>query len=123
MATPVYGSNSADNPNNSATSISTSLPGGRSNGNLLIAHVQVQASGKTIAVSGGAWVIGDRDSTGNQSAAWAWCLVDGTEVAPTFSWTGAAACEIIILRFSGNATPTPIGSIAECSTNGYCEEK
>ncbi len=102
----------------SVTSIVPTLPGSRVNGNLLIAECVVNASGKTIAVTGGGggWVIGDSANT-NISAAWAWRVIDGTESAPTLSWTGAASAQAIVIQWQGVAA-TPIGNFAQTQSIG-----
>lgn len=99
----------------SATTLTPTLPT-RANTNLLISHVQIQATGKTPSV-GGVWTLGDTVNTGSISAAWAWCIVDGTEAAPVWSWAGAAACVAQVIRYTGNATPTGVGAFLNATAD------
>lgn len=99
------------------TSIAPALPASRTTNNILLAFVLVKATGKTISVSGTGWTLGDSASSGNLSAAWAWRLVDGAEAAPTFSWTGSAGYRAYETQWTGNATSSPIGNIANVSGN------
>jgi hypothetical protein len=83
-------------------------------GNLLIAHCQVTGSGKTFSVSSG-WTIGDTAADG--AASWAWCVWDGSQGNPTFSWSGGVACAGLISQWSG-VNASPIGTIAKASGSG-----
>jgi hypothetical protein len=99
----------------SATSVSPplgSLPG---DGDLLIAHCQVVASGKTFGISGSGWIIGDTSSDG--SACWAWRIIDGTQTAPIFSWSGAAAAVARVIEWY-NVGRNPIGNKSKASGSG-----
>jgi hypothetical protein len=93
-----------------ATAGAVTLIGSRVNGNLLIAYVAVNGGGKTFAVGGG-WTIGAQINDANSSAAWAWRIVDGTEAAPTFSWTGAATWHGKMIQFTDNHASSPIGTV------------
>ncbi len=117
MAIPSFVNNGTVLTTGSATTVTPALPPTRVTNNILIAHISVQATGKTIAVSGGTWVIADSVNSGNISSAWAWCLVTGSEVTPTFSWTGAAAVLTNIQQFTGNATVSPIGNKNKATAN------
>lgn len=102
-----------------AASAGASLPGSRSNGNLLLAFLYVITGGLTISVGNPGWAIGDHVSDGNASAAWAWRLVDGSEAVPFFSWTGSAGSDFFIAQcyqFSGNAA-SPIGNTSHDKGN------
>lgn len=101
----------------SAAALAPALPASRVNNNILISVVSANATGKTFALGGAGWTAGDSINTGNLSAAWAWRLVDGTETSPSWSWTGAAACESLVTQFSGNQTTTPIGNINKATAN------
>jgi len=89
------------------------LVGSRVNGNVLIAWIMTLAGtgggGKTFSVGGG-WTIGDQQQDANTSAAWAWRLIDGTEAAPTFTWSGACSYHARMYQFSGNDLSAPIGN-------------
>lgn len=100
----------------SGTSGNGILPGSRVNGNFLIAFIQVFTGSKTISVSSG-WTIVDDATDANQSSCWAWRLVDGTETAATFSWSGSATWHADCYQFSGNDTPSPVGAHNKNSGN------
>lgn len=74
------------------TSVTPALPGLRANGNILIAEVMTK-NGATHSLSGSGWTaIHAQQSNGSSmtvSRWWRW--VDGTEAAPTISWSGSAA--------------------------------
>ena len=116
MAFPVPGTIGANAVSASAATLTPALPATLVNGNVLIAQIQVLATGKTIATATTGWTIGDSVNTGNMSAAWAWTIMATGRVAPVFTWTGAAACQAQIIQYSGNAA-TPTGAKAKATAN------
>jgi hypothetical protein len=107
-----HGSSFVTSGTTSATVPLTTL---RSDGDLLIAHCGVTGSGKTFSISGAGWTIADTSSNG--SACWAWRIVDGTETAPVFSWSGAANCHAQMIEWF-NVGRNPIGNKAKANGSG-----
>jgi hypothetical protein len=94
------------------------LPGSRVNNNLLVAQIAVAATGRVFSVTAG-WTIQAQENAGGESAALATRLVDGTETACGWTWTGGNATSGgQINQYSGNATVTPIGSTLTRSGTG-----
>ena len=85
MAFPVPGTIGANSGASSAATITPALPGSLVNGNLLIAQVQVQATGKIIATATPGWTIIDSVNIGNMSAAWAQAIMATSLGAPLFA--------------------------------------
>jgi hypothetical protein len=99
----------------SVTSLSPGLPTGRVNGDIMLGVCFVNAS-KTFSVGGG-WTIADTTADGNACVFWR--LVDGSEAAPTISWSGAAAAAASgLIMFRGNSTTDAIGNIAKNNGTG-----
>jgi hypothetical protein len=103
MAVPSFVNAAAQVTSASATSIAVTLLGSRVNNNVIWAFIFVNAAGKSISASAG-WTILVSDNANGASAAFAHRLVDGTETACTFSWTGAASCHGQCQQYTGNAT-------------------
>ena len=98
----------------SATSMSPALPTGRVNGNILIATVR-HIGTAVMSVGGGGWqALGSQIQNGSalRVSQW-WRVVDGTEAAPTVSWTGALNASAQIHQYSRENydTTSPFGTI------------
>jgi hypothetical protein len=93
----------------STTSGAPALPGSRVNGNLLIAFINTTVGSETFSVGNG-WTIGDTSTDTFTSSAWAWRIVDGTEVAPPFTWGTTATWHGRVYQFSGTFASPPIGA-------------
>jgi hypothetical protein len=78
-------------------------------GDLLIAWVQVTSGGKTFTVNSG-WTIGDQQNDGNSSSAWAWAISDGSVPNPAFSWSGSATWHAQCSSYGGVDQLSPIGT-------------
>jgi len=115
MGIPAFVNSGAFQVKAASTTITPALPASRTNNNVLIAQLDLQLGGASGGPSapGGGWTIFATDNGGGTSGgdycALAWRLVDGTEAAPVFSWTGSFISQAQIFQYSGNATPTPIG--------------
>lgn len=97
----------------SSTALAPPLPSNRANGDLMLAWVHTTAGGKTFSV-GGVWTIIDQNSDANISMALAAGIVDGSEAAPFFSWSGAAAVHGRTLLVKRNHA-TPIGNTTKAT--------
>lgn len=109
MALPTFVNLGTFGTFSAVATVTPALPGSRTNNNILFAYVNGATAGsKTFAVGGG-WTIGDQKSdVGSQSTCWAWRLVDGTEAAPVFTWTGNMTGSAQVFQYTGNATVGPI---------------
>jgi hypothetical protein len=114
---PTFVNAVATTGNTAGTSGSPTLVGSRANGNLLIALIQVQAGPKTFSVGGG-WTIGGTQADTTMSSAWAWRYVDGSEAAPTFSWTTSNAWHAKMLQFHNVKSTSAPGAFASTSSTG-----
>ena len=101
----------------SGTSLSSPLVTSRTTGNLLVALIQTQGGPKTFSVGGG-WTIGGTQADSTMSSAWAWRYVDGTEAAPSFTWTTSAACHTKMFQFTNVASSSATGAFASTSGTG-----
>lgn len=95
--------------NSASTSISPALPPLRKNGNLLLAFAWIGTS-TTASVSGTGWTLVETVNNGSITQAWAWCLVNGSEGAPSFSWSGSSSNGAIILQYCNTDQSSPIGA-------------
>lgn len=109
MSAPVFQNDGGINGALGGTTATASLPGSRSNGDLLLAECQVLTGLKTI-VETSDWHIEDDATDANTSTCWAWRYVDGTEAAPNFSWTGSAVWHCKVVRYNGVASALAIGA-------------
>jgi 2-hydroxychromene-2-carboxylate isomerase len=114
---PTFVNAVATTGNTAGTSGSPTLVTSRTTGNLLIALIQVQAGPKTFSVGGG-WTIGGTQADTTMSSAWAWRYVDGSEAAPTFSWTTSNAWHAKMLQFHNVASTSAPGAFASTSGTG-----
>jgi hypothetical protein len=91
------------------------LPASRVNGNILIIVATVaNGTARTMAISGGGggWsIIGTPDVSTNGNSLVAYRIVDGTEAAPSITWTGNDNGCGVILQYSGDFSSNPIGNI------------
>jgi hypothetical protein len=101
----------------SGTSGSATLVTSRVTGNLLIALIETQGGPKTFSVGGG-WTIGGTQADSTMSSAWAWRYVDGSEAAPSFTWTGSNAWHSKMLQFHNVASTSAPGAFASTSGTG-----
>jgi hypothetical protein len=95
------------------TSITPPLPSPRSNGNMLFAFCRVAGS-PTIVVGGG-WTLVDNFLGSGAANVWAWRIVDGTEAAPVFSWTGANTAMAMALQIAGASPSLPYGTVSHAA--------
>lgn len=106
--------NSGTQSTGTSGAASSALPGSRSNGNTLIAHVHVTGGAVSFSISSGGWTMIDQLNQGSgNDACLAWRVVDGTEAAPVFTndlttWS----CEVH--QFS-SLTSSPIGNKTKAS--------
>lgn len=119
MAAPTWLNSGARNSQSAATSVVPALPASRVNGNILIAHVGTDTNA-THSISGSGWqALGSSGSPAStwRSSLW-WRVVDGTETAPTISWTGSVANFGQIYQFTReNFDKTaPFGTVQSPST-------
>lgn len=110
MAVPSFVSIGGATGAGSGTTLTPGLPASRVNNNILISFCSVQGTGKTVTTATTGWTVGDSINAGSISAAWAWRLVDGTETAAVWTWTGSAANVGVEIQYSGNATVSPINT-------------
>jgi hypothetical protein len=122
MAAPTFVNQGALVAVASAATLTPGLPASRVNNNIMISVCLVAATGKTVTTATAGWTIGDSINSGNVSGAWAWRLVDGTEAAPVWTWTGNAKCAAYILQYTGNATVSPINTSNKASGNSSTTE-
>ncbi len=93
----------------SAASVTTRTPGlpaSRVNGNILLA-VCSTGNNATHTWSGTGWnkIGGNINSGASFTTSIGWCIVNGSESAPTISWTGSAGVVALVWQLSG-AHPT-----------------
>lgn len=92
---------------------SPALPGSRVNGNLLIAYVgNGGSSGDSWSISAG-WTVFETIQQSNAHFTGAYRYVDGSETAPTFTYTGTAIGSFRVLQYTGVVASSPIGAIAD----------
>lgn len=92
-----------------ATSRAPALPTTRTNGDLLIA-ICGSKNNATHSVSGTGWTkIAQVNSGANWTVSLCWLIVNGSEAAPTISWTGSVACFAHVIQYSGTSA-TPFGA-------------
>jgi hypothetical protein len=119
VAAPAYASVGALAGASSVTSRTPSIPSTRANGNVIIAIVGTK-NNATHSVSGSGWVaLGTQTNSGTDwtVSLW-WRIVDGTEAAPTISWTGAASAISRTVMFTRENfdTANPFGTIGTPGT-------
>lgn len=86
--------------NNSAATLTPPLPTSRVSGNAIYA-VCVSKNNAVHSTSTAGWVKKDQVNSGASFTASLWeCEVDGTEAAPVFTWTGAAACSARVWQYT-----------------------
>lgn len=93
----------------SSTSITPVRPPLRNNGNLLLAFACIGGN-TTASVSGTGWTLVESTNNGTITQAWAWCIVNGSEADPTFSWAGSASTNAIVLQYCNVNQSGPIGA-------------
>lgn len=104
MSDPVF-VNSGAWQSVTGTSFTLNLPGSRVNGNILLAATSV-ASSRTPTWSAGWTPIG----AGNE---FAWAPINGSETAPTVSWTGSSTQAGVILQYGPVNVGSPVGATRE----------
>ncbi len=118
MAVPAFVNSGAWLNTGLASAATPALPGSRTTNNLLVALIAVAATGRTFSASAG-WSITGQINTGGESAAIAWRLVDGTETACAWTWSGGNATSGgQIVQISGVDTVTPVGALVARSGTG-----
>jgi uncharacterized small protein (DUF1192 family) len=114
MAAPVWLNVGTRNNSAGATSLVPALPASRANGNILIA-VCASKNNATHSVSGSGWVaLGTQTNSGTGWTVSLWRLVvNGSEGAPTISWTGSVAAFAQIIQYTraNFDTASPFGTI------------
>ncbi len=92
------------------------LPKNRTNGNILLGMVQVNnGSAHTWP---GDWTVIDTQQNNGVTQTVAYRYVDGSETAPTITWTGAQAGRGMIVQYRGiKADPDGIGNVAKNGGN------
>lgn len=119
MAAPSYLNVGTSAVSAGATSRTPALPASRTNGNILIAVVGSK-NNATHSISGSGWA--SLASQTNSGTGWTvsywWRVVDGTEAAPTISWTGSVACfgQIVQYTRQNSDTAAPFGTIGTAGT-------
>lgn len=102
---------------NIGTTATAALPGSRTTGDLLIAFVNIISGSKSISIGGGWTIPPNGDATdANQSSAFAYRIVDGTEAAPSFTWSGAEVWHCKVEHYTGN--DSAIGAVTKNSGSG-----
>jgi hypothetical protein len=115
---PAYVNNGSTAGSNGATSISPALPASLVNGNLLLGVV-FSDNNATHTWSGSGWLKLDQViQSANFTASLGWRLVDGSEAAPTISWTGSVACGGALWQLSGTAPTSMFGATSSNSGAG-----
>lgn len=110
MTIPAWVNNGTRNTTASATTLApAALPGSRVNNNILFSWITIKAGGKSPTITEAGWSVPVVDNTGNQSGAWSWRIIDGTEAGPTWNWVGAAAAVVQVSQFSTPNPGAPIG--------------
>lgn len=102
-----------------AATLTPALPT-RTNGDLLIAIVGGK-NNATHSVTGAGWT---KLTQTNSGASWTvslyYCIVNGSEAAPTISWTGSVACFAQILQYRGtSASPFGASSVSTGTTSTH----
>lgn len=117
MPLPAWVNNGTANNTASATSLApAALPGSLVNNNILVSWIGIKITGESPTVGGG-WSTPIVDNTGNESGAWSWRVVDGTEAVPTWSWVSAAAATTQIAQFTTPNPGAPIGVTNSADAN------
>lgn len=103
------------------TSGTATLPGSRTNGNLLVAYIQIKIPSESISTPVG-WFVIDAGSDGSQVSIIVGKFVVGGETDPAFSWTTSGIWHCEVVQWSGvdNAAPIGLGSggnVAHASGN------
>jgi hypothetical protein len=95
--------------NQANTVHSGTLPGSRINGNLLIFYFKVRSTTNDPTLSAG-WTLLDSFGYGGSTQRYgvAYCSVDGSEAAPTLTWSGGGTAISIIAQYSGTDATTPL---------------
>lgn len=119
MAAPSYLNVGTAAVSAGATSRNPALPAARTNGNILIAVVGSK-NNATHSIGGTGWA--SLASQTNSGTGWTvsywWRVVNGSEAAPTISWTGSAACfgQIVQYTRQNSDTTAPFGTIGTAGT-------
>ena len=113
MVPPIIANFSSVNGATSGTAATASLPSGLVSGDVVVAFVQLTTTGKTISGSSG-WTLGELSAAGD--SAWSWCVYDGTQSNPAFSWSGSSAWHCQAFRII-RASDVPIG--AHATAHGF----
>jgi hypothetical protein len=93
-----------------ATSVHTgTLPSSRVNNNLLLFYFKVRSTTNDPTLSAG-WTLLDSFGYGGSTHRYgvAYCLVTGSEAAPTLTWAGGGTCLSLIAQYSGVDQTTPV---------------
>ena len=118
MAVPSLVNSGGINSGNSTTA-SAPLPGSRVNGNLLLAFFQTGSAVKTFGSLTSGWTFATAQVDGpSSSVRLAWRYVDGSETAPSVSWTGSTIWHAECIQLTGVQAVTPIGNTGTNSGNG-----
>lgn len=121
MTTPSYLNVGTRSQSAGATSLSPALPASRTNGNILFARVHSK-NNATHSISGTGWApipgLAQTNSGASFTVSWWYRIVDGTEAAPTISWTGSVACAAQIVQYLRDdfENSSPFGFVGTPST-------
>lgn len=122
MTAPAWLNNGTLAENAGVASISPSLPTSRTAGNILIAVVGTRNT-ETHACSTSGWaqipgLAQTNSASGQIRVSYWWRIVDGTETAPTFTWTSTTWVFAQIIQYTRGNTDTvnPFGAIGTPST-------
>ena len=107
MASPVFANFGGTSVGSGLNSRSPGLPTGRANGDLLIGYAVVKNS-ESHTWNGTGWTKIDEVTQGVFTVSLAYCIVSGSESAPTVSWTTAALAYLRIARWTGAANESPL---------------
>lgn len=123
MASPAFANFGSTSTGSGLNSRSPGLPTGRSNGDLLIGYSVVRNS-DSHTWTGTGWTKIDEVTQGAFTISLAYCVVNGSESAPTVSWTTAASAYLRIARWTGTANESPFsGSHGHNAGNGATHSK
>lgn len=118
MTLPTWVNNGTQATTASATSLApAALPGSRVNNNILVAWIGIKATGKSPTITEAGWSAPVIDNAGNESGAWSWRVIDGTEAGPTWNWAGAAAATTQVSQFTTPNPGAPIGVTNSADAN------
>lgn len=117
MASPAFVNGGTASQSAGATSLaSIALPGSRVNGNLLFG-LCFSFNNDTHTWTGTGWnKIAQQHSGAGFTSSLGYCIVDGSEAAPTVSWSGSVACACRLTQWTGTDGESPFDGANSVST-------